>query len=35
MTMMQMGNGAMYEQIAALRTRIDNVVLGIDKFAVK
>ena len=35
MTMMQMGSGAMYNEIAALRSRIDNVVLGIDKFAVK
>ena len=32
MMMMQAGSGAMYEQIAAMRTRIDNVVLGIDRF---
>ena len=35
MTMMQMGNGAMYDEIAAMRARIDNVVMGIDRFAVK
>ena len=35
MTMMQMGNGAMYEQIAAMRSRIDNVVMGIDKFSIR
>lgn len=35
MTMMQMGNGAMFNEIAAMRSRIDNVVMGIDKFAVK
>lgn len=35
MTMMQMGSGAMYNEIAALRSRIDNVVLGIDKFSIK
>ena len=35
MTMMQMGNGAMFNEIAAMRSRIDNVVMGIDRFAVK
>lgn len=35
MTMMQMGSGAMYNEIAALRSRIDNVVLGIDKFSIR
>ena len=35
MTMMQMGNGALYEQIAAMRTRIDNVVMGIDRFSIR
>lgn len=35
MEMMQLGNGAMYEQIAAMRTRIDNIVLGIDRVSVR
>lgn len=35
MEMMQLGNGAMYEQIAAMRTRIDNIVLGIDRVSIR
>lgn len=35
MMMMQTGSGAMYDEIAALRARIDNVVLGIDKFSIR
>lgn len=35
MEMMQLGNGAMYDQIAAMRTRIDNIVLGIDRVSVR
>lgn len=35
MEMMQLGNGAMYEQIAAMRTRIDNIVMGIDRVSVR
>ena len=35
MEMMQLGNGAMYEQIAAMRTRIDNIVMGIDRVSIR
>ncbi len=35
MEMMQLGNGAMYEQIAAMRSRIDNIVLGIDSISIR
>jgi len=35
MEMMQLGNGAMYEQIAAMRSRIDNIVLGIDRVSIR
>ena len=35
MTMMQTGNGAMFNEIAAMRARIDNVVMGIDKFSIR
>lgn len=35
MEMMQLGNGAMYEQIAAMRSRIDNIVMGIDRVSIR
>lgn len=35
MEMMQNGNGAMYEQIASLRQRFDNVVNGIENLSVR
>lgn len=35
MEMMQLGNGAMYEQIAAMRSRIDNIVMGIDSISIR
>lgn len=35
MEMMQLGNGAMYDQITAMRTRIDNIVLGIDRVSIR
>ena len=35
MEMMQLGNGAMYDQIAAMRTRIDNIVMGIDRVSIR
>lgn len=35
MEMMQLGNGAMYEQIAAMRSRFDNIVMGIDRVSIR
>ena len=35
MEMMRDGRGAMYEEISAMRSRIDNVVNGIESFAMK
>lgn len=35
MEMMQLGNGAMYDQIAAMRSRIDNIVMGIDRVSIR
>ena len=35
MEMMQMGNGAMFDEIAAMRTRIDNIVTGIDRVSIR
>ena len=35
MEMMQYGRGAMYDELAAMRTRIDNVVNGIESFTMK
>lgn len=35
MEMMQLGNGAMYDQIAAMRSRIDNIVMGIDSISIR
>ena len=35
MEMMRDGRGAMYDQLAAMRSRIDNVVNGVESFAMK
>lgn len=35
MQMMQVGSGALYEQVASLRERIDRVALGLDSLSVK
>ncbi len=35
MEMMQMGNGAMYDRIANISSRIDNIVMGIDRVSIR
>lgn len=35
MEMMQLGNGAMYERISNISSRIDNIVMGIDRVSIR
>lgn len=35
MEMMQLGNGAMYERISNISSRIDNIVMGIDSISIR